>query len=302
MRTKNVDCERREIMAGDWIKMRVDLHDDPAVIALSHALKLDEFAVVGRLHKLWAWGDRHMLDGYASKVSAQWIDRYVGCNGFARRMQAVGWLERIDGGIAFPRFDRHNGESAKLRVVSTERKRHLRARPELVADLSRIGWDKCGDKSATREEKKREEGKTIQLKPASAQACVTPHATQMVAASAVRASSSQPDLPTRTPLPADFGLSDEVKNWAEERGTVNLQAHFDFFVRKAKANGYTYANWDSALKNAVIDDWARLNAGSPPVSAMSAKRIRVATHPPGKLKGLAHIDYSEGVTADGRIA
>jgi hypothetical protein len=238
-------------MAGDWIKMRVDLHDDPAVIALSHALKLDEFAVVGRLHKLWAWGDRHMVDGYAAGVSAQWIDRYVGCKGFARRLLAVGWLERADGGIAFPRFDRHNGESAKQRVVATERKRNLRARPEAPAGLSHPQRDRSADNSATREEKKREEN-----------------------------SKPTPIKPLRTPLPADFALSDQVKAWAEARGTTNLQAHFDFFVRKANANGYTYVNWDRALENAVIDDWAKLNTG-----AALPKRVRTPARSPGAHRG-----------------
>lgn len=34
-------------MAGDWIKMRVDLRDDPDVIGIAAATGLDEDTVVG---------------------------------------------------------------------------------------------------------------------------------------------------------------------------------------------------------------------------------------------------------------
>ena len=44
-------------MAGDWIKMRVDLNEDPAVVGMAIALDTDEHSVVGRLHKLWSWAD-----------------------------------------------------------------------------------------------------------------------------------------------------------------------------------------------------------------------------------------------------
>ncbi|MBV8667044.1 MAG: hypothetical protein JO269_11230 [Burkholderiaceae bacterium] len=255
-------------MAGDWIKMRVDLYDDPAVIALSQALRLDEFAVVGRLHKLWSWGDRHMVGGLAAGVTLQWIDRYVCCPGFARRMQMVGWLEAVDEGIVFPRFDRHNGASAKQRMVATERKRVQRARPQdAVPSLSLKERDKTkdkpGDQGATREEKKREEG----------------------------------GKPNRTPLPEDFAISEEVQAWARERGATELQTHFDFFVRKARANGYLYANWDLAFKNAVIDDWAKLTSPHQPKTHAPPKPIRSRQ----TAKPFAQTDYSEGVTADGRI-
>ena len=140
-------------MAGDWIKMRMDLVDDPDVVSISTDTKLDEFEVVGRLHKLWAWADRHASDGLAKRMTLAWLDRYVSREGFARAMQEVGWLTVTDDGVMFCNFDRHNGESAKKRAEDAERKR-----------LSRQNADTCPkpvrkktDKSVTREEKRREE-------------------------------------------------------------------------------------------------------------------------------------------------
>lgn len=142
-------------MAGDWIKMRVDLSEDPAVIAMAQALQIDEFGVVGRLHKLWSWADKHCSSGHAKSVTFVWINRYIGLAGFAESMAAESWLRVSTGGVEFPKFDRHNGKSAKTRAEASERKRIERKNTTAVADLSQ---EKC-DNPTTREEKRREDSK-----------------------------------------------------------------------------------------------------------------------------------------------
>lgn len=161
-------------MAGDWIKCRVDLPTDPAVIAMAAALDCDEFDVVGRLMAFWAWADRHVSeDGHATGVTAKWIDRNFRHAGFAQAMCDVGWLSIDETGATLPKWGRHNGKSAKERAMATERKRAERngingldreeSRNKRVAktadssvsvsdssrDLSRCERDK----TATREEK-----------------------------------------------------------------------------------------------------------------------------------------------------
>lgn len=144
-------------MAGDWIKMRTDLHDDPAVVMISSALKINEDEVVGKLHRLWSWADRHTKDGTAPAITIAWIDRYVGRRGFADAMVLANWLEVTPTGIRIPHFDRHNGESAKSRADATDRKRKSRERHEEsvteVTERSRMD----SQKTVTREEKRREE-------------------------------------------------------------------------------------------------------------------------------------------------
>lgn len=63
---------------------------------------------------------------------------------------------------------------------------------------------------------------------------------------------------TPTSLPDDFSLSDRVKTWAAEKGHTRLDEHLEAFKGKAQAKGYTYADWDAALMNAIRDDWAKL--------------------------------------------
>jgi hypothetical protein len=162
-------------MAGDWIKMRVDLPADPAVVRMAAILGIDRFAVVGRLHSVWGWADAHAdRHGRVTLVSHDWIDSLSQRPGFAAAMSQVGWLETTDAGLTFPRFERHMGGSAKLRAMATERKRKSRRATGSVGkdggdgrtDGGEIRSRRCHDsvtvvsqKNVTREEKRREEKK-----------------------------------------------------------------------------------------------------------------------------------------------
>lgn len=113
-------------MAGDWIPMRHDLPDDPAVIAIATATGLDEFGVIGRLHRLWSWADRQTTNGNAPGVTGLWLDGYMGRDGFADAMLAVGWLALNKDGISIPKFDEWISESAKVRALAARRQRKFR--------------------------------------------------------------------------------------------------------------------------------------------------------------------------------
>lgn len=108
-------------MAGDWIPIRVDLADDPAVILISGTCKIDQDAVVGKLVRLWSWANTHTIDGYAVGIVAKWIDTFVRCRGFGGAMAATGWIEFDQRGCRFPRFDRWNSDSAKARLQKNRR-------------------------------------------------------------------------------------------------------------------------------------------------------------------------------------
>ena len=54
-----------------------------------------------------------------------------------------------------------------------------------------------------------------------------------------------------------------MRAWAEKNNFSNLDKHFDYFISKARANGYTYADWDQALMNAIRDNWAQVGGTKP---------------------------------------
>lgn len=147
-------------MAGDWIKMRADIAEDPAVIGIAATLGLDEFSVVGRLQVLWSWADGQSRDGHARGVTQEWVNRKVQCDNFAQAMCKFGWLQVTEAGIAFPNFDHHNGETAKSRALGTKRKQKQRSSDAEAAGVTQTSDEMSRterDKSETREEKRREE-------------------------------------------------------------------------------------------------------------------------------------------------
>ena len=63
----------------------------------------------------------------------------------------------------------------------------------------------------------------------------------------------------KTPLPADFGVSKAVREWAAEKGYDRLEERLEHFIGYAKANAAKYADWDQAFQNSIRRDWANLN-------------------------------------------
>lgn len=133
-------------MAGDWIKMRVDLGTSPKVVRIASALRADRLRVIGGLHAVWCLFDVHSVDGRLDGYTEEALDELIGFQGFSDAMLAVGWLVDTGDGLEAPRFDEHNGQSAKRRAMETERKREARKMSAPDADKKR-----------SREEKRRED-------------------------------------------------------------------------------------------------------------------------------------------------
>lgn len=148
-------------MAGDWIKMRADLLTHPKIVRMSSALKADKLRVIGALHSVWCLFDMHSADGQLEGYTPEVLDNHLGWSGFSAQMIVVKWLEDSDGGLTIPRFDEHNGQSAKRRATETERKRLARETEaqDGAADGVRKSSASDADKKRSREEKRREEKK-----------------------------------------------------------------------------------------------------------------------------------------------
>jgi hypothetical protein len=132
-------------MTGNWIKIRVDLITDPDVMRLSDILGIDDPTAVGHLVAFWAWVDKQTTDGTGIAITSPRLDRLIGRPGFADAMRQIGWLSGRDGSLFLPRFERHNGNSAKARAMESEAKRLRRLDTKGVSDkLSDICPTKTG--------------------------------------------------------------------------------------------------------------------------------------------------------------
>lgn len=108
-------------MAGDWMKMRTNLWDDPRVGGVMDQTDASEATVIGGLYWLWAMADKHTADGWLPTMSLRQIDRKTGIAGFGQALATIGWIEVREGGLMMARFDEHNGQSAKRRVQTAHR-------------------------------------------------------------------------------------------------------------------------------------------------------------------------------------
>ena len=144
-------------MAGDWIKMRSNLWDDPRVGAVVDATEATEAAVVGALYWLWATADQHTADGFMPGLTLRQIDRKTGVKGFAAALCAIGWLSDSEDGVTINNFSDHNGSSAKRRCTDAQRKSGVRSMSASKADKVETKKGQHRTNLGAREEKRREE-------------------------------------------------------------------------------------------------------------------------------------------------
>lgn len=133
-------------MAGDWMKIELELPDKPEVHYIANVLQMDPDMVVGKLIRVWQWFDKHTTNGDALGVTFALLDRIVQRDGFAEAMQFAGWLEQRDMVLRMPKFDRHTSKSAKKRALTTARTLRYRD-AKSVTNVTQL--------SCTREEKRR---------------------------------------------------------------------------------------------------------------------------------------------------
>lgn len=124
-------------MAGDWIKMRGNLWDDPRVSKLCDLCDCGEAQVIGALYWLWAAADQHTEDGCMPGLTLRQIDRKTGVPGFGAAMCEVGWLRDDPQGVVIVKFEEHNGTSAKRRCTEAQRKANGRSVSASDADKLR---------------------------------------------------------------------------------------------------------------------------------------------------------------------
>lgn len=204
-------------MAGDWIKMRIDLQSHPKIVRILSEHKTDKFRVVGGLHAVWSVFDTHSEDGVLNGYSPEALDHVIGWNGFSASLVAIGWIENIAGGLVMPEFCEHNGKSGKRRAEDQKRKRESRKDPIPVRNSSADE----PDEKLTREEKRREEDK--ELPP------LTPQGEKKK---------------RKTAIPDQFMVTQEMRSWAStSTPAVDLKTETENFVDYWRGAGGTKLDW-----------------------------------------------------------
>jgi len=226
-------------MAGDWIKVEHATTRKAEVMKMARMLGVNRREMVGTLVDFFVWCDANCVDGIVDGVVDADVDEVMMCPGLSAVLKEVGWLsfDADPPKMRMVNWDRHNGETAKKRALKNRAQSKWRANVDAAQST----------KASTREEKRREDIKSKSI------------------------ARKKPALP----LPPDFAISERVKTWAAEKGFGLLDRHFEAFIGKVRAKGYTYVDWDEALMNCIREDWGKVNSRPAP-----EKR---AAHSPAKL-------------------
>lgn len=146
-------------MAGEWIKVRTNLWDDPRIAQLVEITDQSEAAVIGGLYWLWATADEHSSDGLLHGMTTRTIDRKTGVTGLGAALVSIGWLSENAEGVTVSRFDEHNGASAKQRAQTAKRVSNHKGNAKVTQAALPEQQDTVTD-ALPREDKIREELKT----------------------------------------------------------------------------------------------------------------------------------------------
>lgn len=152
-------------MAGDWIKMRTNLWDDPRISKLCDITGNSEAAIIGGLFWLWATADAHTECGTLPGLTTTAIDRKTGIKGLGQGLVDIGWLADHPEGVRIIGFEEHNGSSAKKRCQTAKRVEKHKAGNATVTQQALANNAASVSSALPREDKRREEENQKLLSP-----------------------------------------------------------------------------------------------------------------------------------------
>ncbi len=248
-------------MAGDWIKMRGNLWDDPRVARLCDLTDQTEGPVIGALYWLWATADQHTEDGIMPGLTLRQIDRKTGIQGFGQALCDVGWLADHPEGVRILRFEEHNGSSAKRRCTDAQRKANSRSVSAPDADNERTTSgqkaDDIGRTSELEKEKRREEkeqyttsDEVVSAAPQSAAPPPKPSAFDGNNAEILNGKAVVP-LAAVWELPEQWGLDAEALGWEPSQVLREAERYRQYWTagkgmgtrRNVKGWRQAWSNW-----------------------------------------------------------
>jgi len=223
-------------MAGDWIKMRGNLWDDPRIAKLCDITDCGEAQIIGGLYWIWATADQHTENGIMPGLTLRQIDRKTGIAGFGQAMCDIGWLADHPDGVRIIKFEEHNGQSAKRRASEAQRKANSRnvSAPNADKEQTQLGQD-----AELEKEKRREEIK-------------------------IKEKSKAESLQRATRLPDDWVPSDELIEFCQqERPDLNhseVAIRFrDYWIAQPGQKGRK-TDWPATWRNWVRNEKAKARA------------------------------------------
>ena len=114
-----------------WIKVETHTPDKTElrqIARLCHCSKAEAFLAFFRV---FVWLDEQTEDGHVDYFTLNDADDIGGLTGLGNALETVRWITFSPGGAVVANWERHNGKSAKKRIIEAERARRYRERQGL---------------------------------------------------------------------------------------------------------------------------------------------------------------------------
>ena len=114
-----------------WIKVETHTPDKTElrqIARLCHCSKAEAFLAFFRV---FVWLDEQTEDGHVDYFTPNDADEIGGLTGLGNALETVRWITFSPGGAVVANWERHNGKSAKKRIIEAERSRRYRERQGL---------------------------------------------------------------------------------------------------------------------------------------------------------------------------
>lgn len=114
-----------------WIKVETHTPDKAElrqIARLCHCSKAEAFLAFFRV---FVWLDEQTENGQVDFFTPDDADEIGGLPGLGAALESVRWVTFSPGGAVVANWERHNGKSAKKRIIEAERSRRYRERQGL---------------------------------------------------------------------------------------------------------------------------------------------------------------------------
>lgn len=149
-----------------WIKVEIKLRNSPKLFTIQTMMGVSRIEAIGALVEVWMMADLHADEnGFLKHLTFDSLDKMIGAENLGAAMNAVGWLEEVEGGLKFVDYTQHNGSTGKTRArkqkdMANSRAKKKKKDSEKTNEVTPV--DVVGNKVTTRKEKKREENILLQ--------------------------------------------------------------------------------------------------------------------------------------------
>ena len=114
-----------------WIKVETHTPDKAElrqIARLCHCTKAEAFLAFFRV---FVWLDEQTENGQVDYFTPEDADEIGGLPGLGNALESVRWITFSASGAVVANWERHNGKSAKKRIIEAERSRRYRERQGL---------------------------------------------------------------------------------------------------------------------------------------------------------------------------